>query len=251
FTDGGGTFRNRSITNGLNTRDRADFYAPLVTNRLDNNQLYFGTYRLYRTDNARAASAGAVTWKAISPDLTSGCTGVAPNGARNCTISAIGVGGGQGVYTGSLDGLVYFSPDAQVSDDPTWIRSDPQGNTLPNRPVAQIAVDASNDRIACLAYDGFSAATPKVPGHVFKTSDGGQSWLDTSGNLPDTSVNSIVLDPSFPNTLYVGTDAGAFVSFNGGGSWSQLGSAIPNVAIWQLDLDPFHRILAAGTHGRG
>src|SRR5262249_40224605 len=122
---------------------------------------------------------------------------------------------------------------------------------LPNRPVAQIAVDASNDRIAYLAYDGFSAATPKVPGHVFKTSDGGQSWLDTSGNLPDTSVNSIVLDPSFPNTLYVGTDAGAFVSFNGGGSWSQLGSAIPNVAIWQLDLDPFHRILAAGTHGRG
>src|SRR5262249_47394884 len=139
FTDRGRTFTNRSITGGLNTRDRPDFYAPLVPNRLNNNQLFFGSFRLYRTDNARAASAGAVAWKAISPDLTSGCTGVAPNGARNCSISAIGVGGGQGVYTGSLDGLVYFSPDAQVSDDPTWIRSDPQGNTLPNRPVAQIA----------------------------------------------------------------------------------------------------------------
>jgi photosystem II stability/assembly factor-like uncharacterized protein len=138
-----------------------------------------------------------------------------------------------------------------VSDDPTWIQSDRNGNTLPNRPVAQIAVDASNNRIAYLAYDGFSAATPKAPGHVFKTADGGQSWLDISSNLPDTSVNSIVLDPSYPDTLYVGTDAGAFVTYNGGGSWSPLGSAIPNVGVWQLDLDPFHRILAAGTHGRG
>ncbi|HEY3207215.1 MAG TPA: hypothetical protein VGJ58_09715, partial [Gaiellaceae bacterium] len=251
FTDGGGTFTNQYIRNGLNTSERSDFYPPFVPNRLNNNQLFFGTYRLYRTDNARAASAGDVTWKAISPDLTTGCTGIAPNGARNCTISAIGVGGGNGVYTGSLDGLVYFSPDAQVSDDPTWIQSDKNGNTLPNRPVAQIAVDASNDRIAYLAYDGFSAATPKVPGHVFKTTDAGQSWLDISSNLPDTSVNSLVLDPSYPNTLYAGTDAGAFVTYDGGGHWLQLGSGMPNVGIWQLDLDPFHRIMAAGTHGRG
>src|SRR5262249_7607497 len=164
---------------------------------------------LYRTDNARAASAGAVTWKAISPDLTTGCTGIAPNGARNCTISAIGGGGGEGVYTGSLDGLVYFSPDPQVSDSPTWIQSDSKGKTLPNRPVAQIAVDASNDRIAYLAYNGFSGATPKNPGHVYKTTDAGQSWQDISGDLPDTSVNSLVLDPSYPNTLYAATDAGA------------------------------------------
>ncbi len=28
-------------------------------------------------------------------------------------------------------------------------------------------------------------------------------------------------------------------------------AGIPTVAVWQLDLDPLHRILAAGTHGRG
>jgi uncharacterized repeat protein (TIGR01451 family) len=252
YSNGGSIFfSNQGITGGMNTSDRSDFYPPFVPNRANANQLFFGTYRLYRTDNARADAAGDVHWDAISPDLTTGCTGVAPNGARNCTLSAIGVGGGTGVYTGSLDGLVYFSPDAQVSDDPTWIQSDPHGQTLPNRPVAQIAVDASNDRIAYLAYDGFSAATPKSPGHVFKTTDAGQSWQDISGNLPDTSVNSIILDPSFPNTLYVGTDAGVFVTYNGGTGWTRLNSGMPNVAVWQLDLDPFHRIMAAGTHGRG
>ena len=40
-------------------------------------------------------------------DLTSGCTGAAPNGARGCFISAIGVAdGGDGVYAGTDDGCV-------------------------------------------------------------------------------------------------------------------------------------------------
>ncbi len=38
-----------------------------------------------------------------------------------------------------------------------------------------------------------------------------------SGNLPDLPVNSVILDPSYPNTLYVGTDVGAYVTYNGGG----------------------------------
>ena len=188
-------------------------------NPLNTNQLYLGTYRLYRTDNARDPSAGSVQWNAISPDLTSGCTGTAPNGARNCSISAIGVGGGQAVYTGSLDGYVYVSTDAQVNDNPTWTRLDPS-RILPNRPVAQIAVDRSNYRIAYLAYDGFNAPRPRNPGTSSRrpTAD---TWTDISGNLPDSPVNSIILDPSYPNTLYAGTDVGPFVTYNGGADWAR------------------------------
>jgi uncharacterized repeat protein (TIGR01451 family) len=192
-----------------------------------------------------------VHWNLISPDLTSGCTGPAPNGARNCSISAIGVGGGQAVYTGSLDGRVYVSTDAQVSNNPSWTRLD--NGKLPNRPVSQIAVDRSNYRTAYFAYTGFNAATPSRPGHLYRTKNGGQTFTDISGNLPDSPVNSVVLDPSFPNTLYVGTDVGPFVTYNGGVNWYGLGTAtsIPTVAVWQLDLDSSHRLLAAGTHGRG
>src|SRR5207249_3881564 len=114
-----------------------------------------------------------------------------------------GIGGGTGVYTGSDDGLVFFSPDAMVSDNPTWTRLDlhSQGagdkHSLPARPVAWIAVDRSNNRVAYLGYNGFNAATPHQPGHVFKTADAGQSWTDISGNLPDSPVNSLTIDPSF------------------------------------------------------
>jgi uncharacterized repeat protein (TIGR01451 family) len=249
MTDGGAFFFNNSyIRNGIDLTDRSDFYTPFVMNKANTNQLFLGTYRLYRTNNARAEKAGDVAWKAISPDLTTGCTGIAPNGARNCTISAIGVGGGQAVYTGSLDGLVYISTDAQANASPTWTRID---KTLPRRPVTQFAVDPSNYRIAYAAYASFDAATPKTPGHVFKTTDGGNSWVNISGNLPDSPVNSVILDPSYANTLYIGTDVGAFVTYNGGAAWSSLGTGFPNSAIWQLDLDPSHRLMAAGTHGRG
>ena len=269
ITDSGDSFfTNQFIENGINLSDRSEFYTPFTMNKLNPNQLFLGTFRLYRTDNAKAGSAGAVQWAAISPDLTSGCTGTAPNGARNCTLSAIGVGGGTAVYTGSLDGYVYVSTDAQVNNNSTWTRVGLAGGsagssgtgstglkanaTLPRRPVAWIAVDRSNYRIAYLAYNGYNAATPHQPGHVFKTADGGASWTDISGNLPDNPVNSITLDPAYPNTLYAATDVGPFVTFNGGATWSALGTTgFPIVAIDQIDLDTAHRVIVAGTHGRG
>ena len=255
YTDGGaGFFSQQGITHGINLGDRSEFYIPFTMNLLNTNQLFLGTYRLYRTDNARAASAGNVQWKAISPDLTTGCGGAAPNGARGCLLSAIGVGGGTAVYVGTDDGLVWLSPNGQTSSSPTWKEIDKGGiqqGSLPNRPVASIAVDRSNYRIAYVAYNGFNAATPSSPGHVFKTTDGGVHWTNISGNLPDNPVNSLILDPSFPNTIYAGTDVGPFVTYDGGAHWTHLGTSFPLVQIWQLDFDSSHRTLAAGTHGRG
>ena len=204
-----------------------------------------GSYRLYRTDNARTAAQ----WHAISGDLTSGCTGTAPNGARTCAISAIGVGGGTAAYVGTLDGLVWVSPDAQTAANPTWTQIDTKTGQLPNRPVAGFAVDRSNYRIAYAAYNGYDEATPKTPGHVFATTDGGQSWTNISGNLPDAPVNSIILDPSYPNTLYAGTDVGAFVTYNGGAHWTLLGAGHADrrrLAARHGSAPPHHR----GRHAR-
>ncbi|MGN6798414.1 MAG: hypothetical protein ACTHKS_09710 [Gaiellaceae bacterium] len=247
ISDGGAVFFSRQIIqSGLNA-DRSEFYIPWVLNPNNPNQLLAGSYRMYRTDDAR----GSAKWNLISPDLTTGCTGTAPNGARTCAISAIGVGGGTGAYVGTLDGNVWVSPDAQTAATPTWTQIDTKTNHLPNRPVSDLAVDRSNYRIAYLAYNGYDEATPKTPGHAFATTDGGKSWKNITGNLPDVPLNSLILDPSYPNTLYAGTQVGAFVTHDGGVHWGVLGVGIPNVSVWQLDLDPGRRILAAGTHGRG
>lgn len=250
MTDSGGNFfQNKPITNGINVKERAEFYMPLVLNQENTNQLFTGTFHVYRTDDAKAPAAGDVQWASISGDLTSGCTGAAPNGARNCTITTIGVGGGTAVYVGTNDGLLWVSPNGQTSGSPTWIQIGK--SVLPNRPLSGIAVDRSDWRTAYIAYNGFDAATPTHPGHVFKTVDGGQTFQDITGNLPDTPVNWLVLDPANTDTIYAATDVGPFVTYNGGKNWFALGSGIPIVGVDQLSLDPFHRVLAAGTHGRG
>jgi uncharacterized repeat protein (TIGR01451 family) len=243
-------FGNESIDGGIDMGDRSEFYVPWTENRGNTNQMFLGTYRLYRTDNAEAAAAPDVTWSPISPDLTTGCTGAAPNGARGCLISAIGVAdGGDGVYVGTDDGRVEVSPHAVSSDSPSWFRRG--AHILPNRPVNQFAVDRSNWKIAYAAFSGFDADTPSRPGHVFATSNGGQSWTDITGGLPDVPVDTIVLDPADPNTLYAGTEAGPYVTHDGGNTWNAFGTHIPKVGIWQLDYDSTNAVLAAGTHGRG
>ena len=68
-------FGNEPIDGGIDMDDRAEFYVPWMQNRGNVNQMFLGTYRLYRTDNAEAPSAGDVTWQPISADLTSGCAG--------------------------------------------------------------------------------------------------------------------------------------------------------------------------------
>lgn len=242
-------FGNEAIDGGIDLTDRAEFYIPWVQNRANPNQMFLGTYRLYRSDNVEAPSAGDVHFDVISPDLTTGCEGAAPNGARGCLLSAIGVAdGGDGVYVGSDDGVVSVSPDAVTAEQPSWTRVG--RGVLPNRPVTQFAVDRSNWRVAYVSYAGFGAATPRNRGHVFKTVDGGRHWTDISRGLPDIPVSTMVLDPSADGTLYVGTDVGPFVSVNDGRSWKRLGTGMPKVAVWQLDYDASHAVLAAGTHGR-
>ena len=161
-TDGGDFFTNSFITGGINLADRSEFYVPEVMNQGNPNQLFLGTYRVYRTDNAKADAASDVHWTAISPDLTRAAPAAAPNGARGCLLSAIGVSsGGDGVYAGTLEGWVSFSPDAVTNPSPTWTRVGK--NIFPNRPVSDIAVDRSNDRIAYAAFNGFNTATPSRP----------------------------------------------------------------------------------------
>jgi uncharacterized repeat protein (TIGR01451 family) len=253
FQDGGNFFTNKNIMNGIIKSDRSEFYIPLVQNEGNTNQLLTGTQRVYRTDNAETTLASDVQWQPTSGDLTSGCAGSAANGGRACVISALGVSdGGAGAYAGTEEGWIWSADDAMTSSGlANWQRNDASGAVLPGRPVTSFAVDRSNWRTAFASFAGYNQATPGHSGHVFKTTDGGQSWTDVTSNLPDNPVNSLELDPSDPNTLFAGSDVGSFVTHDGGASWNLLGTGMPRVAIWQQSYDSSRALLVAGTHGRG
>jgi uncharacterized repeat protein (TIGR01451 family) len=254
FTDGMlGTFypttTNQLIINGMNQGDNTDFYDPFLMDPSNPNRLYFGSDHVYRTDNPKASQAADVLWQQISPNLTSGCPGTAPNGARACALSALGASAGApALYSGSLDSQVWLTKDATV-ETPVWARVDKA--PLPNRPVGAIAVDGSDFEIAYIAYNGFNTATPSAPGHVFKTTNAGATWTNISGNLPDAPVNSLVLDPFDPQTIYAGTDVGPMFTINGGATWATLGTGLPPLVINEININPFTRQLVLGTGGLG
>jgi photosystem II stability/assembly factor-like uncharacterized protein len=84
-------------------------------------------------------------------------------------------------------------------------------------------------------------------GHVFESTDGGSSWSDVSGDLPDEPMSDIAFENG---NLIVAADDGVFVSSDDGTTWSRLGTNLPNVVVDQLTIDP-NGTLVAATHGRG
>ena len=126
-------------------------------------------------------------------------------------------------------------------------------SNVPNRYISAIAIDPADTtgNTAYLGFNGFSRRWTEGPGvgigHVWKTSNGGASWADVSGNLPDVPVDDIVISNG---KLVVGTDLGTVISSDGGASWSRLGSNLPYTTVMDLHLGPDARLYAA-THGRG
>ena len=107
--------------------------------------------------------------------------------------------------------------------------------------------------ILYLTLSGFDEGTPAQPGHVFKTTNSlaeSPTWsnISTPVNLPH---NALVVDPSTPNNIFVGTDLGVWNSPDGGSTWTVTGTGLPSVAVFDLQINPFTGRLVAFTHGRG
>jgi photosystem II stability/assembly factor-like uncharacterized protein len=92
---------------------------------------------------------------------------------------------------------------------------------------------------------------------VFRTTNGGQSWQDISGNLPDVPVNSLLIDPDSTGAgaarvLFAGTDVGVFrVTLDGTANWTPFGTGLPPVVVNRLAYNATTRQLLAATYGRG
>jgi len=255
---GDGILGNGFLANtGIDPTDRGSFIPPLVMDPNNSNTLYFGTCRIWHTTN------GAISWSAISPDVTSAAHAADCSNQSGFTLSTIAIAKGtfNTIYVGSEGGEVEVSSNGGTS----WTSISGNGAILPIRAVTQVVVDPSSATgdVAYVAFSGFASCTGcDGKGHIFKTGNGTAGvatvWTDVSGTtskLPDIPVNAIVIDPDdlAHNTLYLGTDVGAFFTTDGGLNWSPLGAAnsLPNSQILSLTLHNPSRTLRAATHGRG
>lgn len=124
---------------------------------------------------------------------------------------------------------------------------------LPSRYVSGLVIDTADPsgRTVYVGFNGFSRRWIEGPGagigHLWKTADGGATWSDVSGNMPDVPVNDVLIAGG---KLVVATDLGVIVSTDGGATWSRLGSNLPYTTALDVHAGPDGRLYAA-THGRG
>ena len=188
------------------------------------NTLFVGTSRVFRTTDGCATA-----WVASSQTLIGNVKGIAVAESDSNRVYACTDGGR--VYRSDDNGAT--SPWADVSTG------------LPTAVVTDVVVSHTDrDRVA--ATIGGTGT-----GHVYLSTNGGTSWSNVTGNLPDVAVSAFVFDPVSANTFYVGTDVGVFRTTDGGATWQAFDNGMPNVPTTDFHVDRPASLLIAATFGRG
>jgi hypothetical protein len=205
-------------------------------------------------------AGGEFVWDNQSKGWSTSCSATAcdwvpvhDTGAGN-SINAIAASGAV-TYAGwcgngcNPAGAAPFTSGIDTNYGGTWHTV--QSTVLPNRMPTSFTIDPANPAHVVVTYGAFSRRW--IPGggvgHVFASMNGGASWTDVSGNLPDVPADSSVL---WHHQLVVSTDIGVFAtSASAPGAWQRLGSNLPAAPAVDLAVSPDQGYLLVATHGRG
>jgi photosystem II stability/assembly factor-like uncharacterized protein len=241
-------------TTGIDKSLAGPFIPRMALDLSSPTTLWLTAEKLFRTDNR------ADSWTAASPSVATSqrcwqdpTTGRTCANARYFVAAAVAPTNSQVVYAGTLNGDVLATSDRGA----TWRSvAGTEAGPLPVRAVNDIVVDPLSPSTAYVSYSGFDSGG-SGRGHVFRTTDGGATWQDLTGNLPDLPVNTLLIDPdsaglTTPRVLYAGTDVGVFrVTLDGSVNWQPFGTGLPPVVVNRLAYSATTRQLFAATYGRG
>ena len=256
-TDGGHSFDSTvspgcdaQATVGLTPMANCDpsmrFVTPLTQDQQNPNAWLIGGEYVWVSHDGwktNCTSTTACSWQQVYD-----------TGANNAITALSSANNGHIIYAAYVGGGGNPGPsfDRGIATNYGGTWHDVTTSNLPNRYIAGITVDPSNPAHAYAIFNGYSRRW--IPGggvgHVYETTNGGRSWQDISGNLPDIASDALVIQDG---QLALATDLGMFTAREGRGSdtnWSRLGTGLPNVSVNDVTPGPDGYIYA-GTHGRG
>ncbi len=249
-TDGGHTFTSISPECGYYTDEdacdpSARFIAPFQADVTDLNHWVAAGNDVWDTTKGFATTCAATCdWVNVHS------FGLDANGGYNVG-TAVAVNGAT-TYAAWVDSSGNPSPAFQSGIDTnyggSWHRvSSP---VLPNRFIAGLTVDAADPAHVYAIFNGYSRRW--IPGGglgtVFESTDGGATWHNISGNLPDAPGDGLAI---VNGTLVLGTDIGLFTATTSSPThWSRV-DGLPNSVVDNVRPVPGSNQVVVATHGRG
>jgi photosystem II stability/assembly factor-like uncharacterized protein len=223
-TNGGNIWESKS--QGLSD----EYVYTLVMDPNDQRRVYVGTLEgVYVTSN------GGENWIGKNSGLAN----------KNVYAMAMDPSNSNVLYAGTARGIF---KTADGGDN--WVgRSD--GLPFTYNSVWHLAV-APNDNLVLYAsvIDVFGTWQEKI----YKSTNGGQSWEDSSGQLPsDKTISGIAISPLDNKVVYVGIEGyGIYRTENGGGTWELKNSGLTSLNVKCVAISAQNGdIVYAGTSDEG
>lgn len=89
---------------------------------------------------------------------------------------------------------------------------------------------------------------------IYYSEDGGTTWQNKEGNLPDLPINAVLMNPLNTNEVILGTDLGVWGTPNfkaANPTWSRSQNGMKDVKVTSFDLRTIDNTVLASTYGRG
>lgn len=119
--------------------------------------------------------------------------------------------------------------------------------TVPdNGDITSITIHPTNSNIIWLTKNGYNAGQK-----VYKSTNGGNSWVNISGTLPNIPVNCMIYEKGSKDALYIGTDIGVYYRSNNLTDWVPFTLGLPNTEVSDLEIQYEKKLIRAATYGRG
>ena len=220
--DAGGIFQE------VSPGDEGAWVTPFFMDPQDPQSIYSGF------DRVKVSYDRGGSWFYASPVLTnSGDPYLLNISVPETDPSTVYVARRRAIYKG-----VDFAAD--------WINISTGLPTSSSIGISYVATDPFNAQIVYVTLSGYSSGNK-----VFKSSNGGQTWQNITGNLPNIAVFCIEPERSANRGLYVGTEFGVFFKDETMTDWAPYGTDFPNVQVTELEITDANGKLRACTYGRG
>jgi photosystem II stability/assembly factor-like uncharacterized protein len=128
----------------------------------------------------------------------------------------------------------------------TWKKQEPPVSTKPCYGSKPQFIDKYRPQ-AIDPFDGNHVLV--IDGRLLESHDSCDT-TETFATHPNSSMNSIAFDPNNPDTLYAGTDGGAYVSADGGQTWGQVNDGLLGATVvYSIVVDKDSNVYAATPYG--